>query len=137
MPPQPTQNNNAEIDKALKEFGASSGGGEAEHKVQGVITPQASNVPLKEVEGVQFDTPTYGAIKFYKEKEPPKMVKAVIKYSKGAVKNQKQAEWTLFVFVVVAVGISIYLLFGANARPRLSAQDLLLTPNHAVPPLSN
>jgi len=40
------------------------------------------------------------------------MVKAVIKYSGGAVKNQRQAEWILLGFVVVAIGISIYLFFG-------------------------
>jgi hypothetical protein len=109
MSNEPTPNNQ-EIDQALKEFEAKSG--VQEHPVvKATITPQ----PLKkEVEGISFDTDTevdhYKAIKMYEETTTPKMVKAIIKLSGGAVKTQKQAEWILLTFVIIAMGISIFLL---------------------------
>lgn len=126
MPTQPdTAPNNTEIDQALKEFEAKSKEGQNTQStqdrsgIQAVITPQTKK---KEVEGVSFDTGTevdhYTAIKLYEETGTPKIIKAVLKYSGGAIKNQKQAEWILFGFVIVAVGISIYLFFGAGASNR-------------------
>ena len=116
MPPTP--NNNAEIDQALKEFESKSNQPQSapttSHPINAVITPQTS--PLnqgREVEGVKFetDTETYRAIKFYRETVEPKMVKAVIKFSGGAVKDQRQAEWVLLGVVIVFMGMSIYLFF--------------------------
>jgi hypothetical protein len=111
MSEQPIIQNNAEIDEALKEFEAKA--------------PEAlktSPIPQREVEGVKFETDTYKAVKFYNETAVPKIVKAVIKYSGGTVKNQRQAEWILFGFVVVAIGISLYLVFGRgfnNSTPKI------------------
>ena len=83
--PPPPTPNNSEIDNALKEFEKNE------------------------------SSPTYAAIKYYKDTAEPKMVKGVIKLSGGAIKNQKQAEWLLFGFVVVAVGVSVWLFFfGGN-----------------------
>lgn len=111
-------NGNSEIDQALKQFEAES---KQEQPVSNVITPQSPKPLNHEVEGVSFDTdkevPSYGAIKYYKETVEPKMVKAVIKLSGGTVKNQRQAEWILFGFVVLAVGISIYLTFFSGHKP--------------------
>ena len=115
MPPQSNTPNNTEIDQALKEFEVKSSQGQAtpENHIQNVMTPQAST---HEVEGVTFDTDKeveqYTAIKFYKETVEPKMVKAVIKYSGGTVKNQRQAEWILLGLVILMIGISLYLVFG-------------------------
>jgi len=109
---------NTEIDQALKEFEAKSNQRQVtpENNIKDVITPQTPQAPTHEVEGVSFDTDTevqsYNAIKFYKETVEPKIVKAVIKYSGRTVKNQRQAEWLLLGFVVVSIGISIYLFFG-------------------------
>jgi hypothetical protein len=135
MEEQPNIPNNAEIDSALKEFEAKSN---QEHPIQGTITPQQNlETHSEEVEGVKFETEgveSYSAIKFYKETIEPKMVKAVIKYSGGAVKNQKQAEWFLFGFVVVAIGISIYLLLsGTNSnKAYLEEQQKLYPPGSSV-----
>jgi hypothetical protein len=127
MPPQPLIPNNAEIDQALKEFEAKS---KQEQPVQAIITPQSPQDSIHKVEGVSFDTDTqvesYKAIKFYNETVEPKMVKAVMKLSGGVVKDQRQAEWILFGFVVVAIGISLYLVFGgvgsSKAKPLTSSQ---------------
>jgi hypothetical protein len=121
MNEQPPIPNNTEIDQALKEFEAKNNEGQTipSNQVQGIITPQNTQAPHKEVEGVSFDTDKevekYTAIKFYKETVEPKMVKAVIKYSGGTVKNQRQAEWILLGFVAVAIGISLFLVFRGSA----------------------
>jgi len=123
----PTSNNNQEIDQALKAFEKDNPN--QTHPITGVITPQTTESPTKQVEGVSFDTDkdveTYRAIRFYKETVEPKMVKAVIKYSGGSVKNQRQAEWVLLLFVFVAIGISLYLVFGVVNHP---------TPKYSLPP---
>jgi hypothetical protein len=106
MSPTP---NNQEINQALKEYETK---GETSPAVSGVITPKTNQSPAKQVEGVSFDTDkdleSYKAIKIYNETATPKIVKAVMKYSKG---NQRQAEWILLTFVVVAMGISAFLFF--------------------------
>jgi hypothetical protein len=115
--------NNTEIDQALKEFEAKNNEGQTApvNQVEGIITPQNTQAPIKQEEGVSFDTDKevekYTAIKFYKETVEPKMVKAVIKYSGGTVKNQRQAEWILLGFVVVAIGISLYLFLSVVNKP--------------------
>ena len=113
MPPQPNTPNNTEIDQALKEFEAKS---DKENPVQTTVTQQSQKTSSSEDEGISFDTDkevqSYKAIKFYNETVEPKMVKAVIKLSGGSVKNQKQAEWILLGFVVVAIAVSLYLVMG-------------------------
>ena len=68
MPPIPP--NNSEIDQALKEFEAKSN---QEQAARGIITPQPSSVLPKEVEGVKFEIPSYGAVKYYEETDTPKI----------------------------------------------------------------
>jgi hypothetical protein len=126
MPPQPNIPNNTEIDQALKEFEAKSNNPrpseptEPSPKIQAVITPQKSTNLNVGTEGVSFNEDNsykYKAVKLYEETSTPKMVKMVMKSSGGIIKNQKQAEWILFGFVVVAMGVSIYLFFGATGNP--------------------
>ena len=120
QPPTPPTPNNIEIDNALKAFENTEG---KEHTIPGVITPQATNIN-NNVEGVNFDTSSYGAVKYYKETVTPKMVKAVIKYSGGAIKSQKQAEYILLAFVIFAIGISLFLVFGrGNTKPSPQALE--------------
>ena len=102
--------NNSEIDKALKEF-------EAKNPEQ---AQKVSEIPKNKVEGIQFEIPSYGAVKYYQETDTPKMVKLVIKLSGGAIKEQKQAEYILLGFVVVAIGISLFLVFGGgHTQPKI------------------
>ena len=120
--PQSTSNNN-EIDQALKEFESKQNEEQTVpvNHIQGIITPQNTQTPIKQEEGVSFNTGTeadsYKAIRLYNETATPKMIKAVIKYSGGAVKNQRQAEWLLLGFVVVAIGLSLYLFLGVANKP--------------------
>ena len=130
MPPKPI-NNNQEIDQALKDFESKSNEGQAApvNHIQGTITPQNTQAPIKQVEGVSFDTDTavdsYKAIKLYNETKTPKMVKLVMKASGGGVKNQKTAEWLLLGFVAAAIGISLYLIFGKNlSQKKFSSAEI-------------
>ena len=80
-------------------------------------------------EGVSFDTDdytkseSYKAIKLYNETSTPKMVKLVMKVSRGAIKDQKKAEWTLLGFVVLVFGISVFLFLHFNLPNTVSAID--------------
>jgi hypothetical protein len=123
VPPQPTIPNNAEIDKALKEFEAQSQAGKIQ-KAPEILQP--SSVPQEKVDGIQFEVPSYGTVKYDKETETPKMVKLVMKLSGGAIKEQKQAEWVLLAFVVVVIGFSVFLLLsGGRPAPQKPSQELL------------
>lgn len=46
--------------------------------------------------------------------EIPRMVRLVMKYSRGYVKDQKTAEYVLLAFVVVAFALSLFLIFGGG-----------------------
>ena len=100
--------NNTEIDKALKEFEA----GNAEQKQKASEAPKVSEVPQNEVGGVKFEVPRYGAVKYYNETTAPKMIQLTMKWFKV---GQRQAEYILFGFVIVAIGISLYLFFGGKS----------------------
>ena len=45
----------------------------------------------------------------------PKIVEWVIKYSGGAIKDEKQANYVLIGFVAVAIIISLFLIFGGGS----------------------
>jgi hypothetical protein len=118
--------NNSEIDSASKELEGVKLN--QEHPVvQATITPQNSKAYTKKVEGMSFDTDpevdSYKATRLYNETTTPKIVKAVIKYSGGAIKNQKQAEWILLGIATVAIGISIYLMIGV-VNPKIPKDSL-------------
>jgi len=125
MPPnqplEPTSTNNAEIDQALKEFEATNGTAKVEessHHIQAIITPRVSKPrDINDTDSVKFEVPNYKIAGSNNQNDnTSKMARFVIKYSGGAIKDQRQAEWILFGFVLVAVGISIYLLFGTGSR---------------------
>ena len=107
---------NTEIDKALKEFEAKNPGQTQK------VPERISAVPKKEVEGIQFEIPSYGAVKFYSETDTPKVVKLVMKWT--GFKEQKQAEYVLLGFVVMAIGISLFLVLGST----ISSRGQKLTP---------
>ncbi len=45
----------------------------------------------------------------------PKIVEWVIKYSGGAIKDEKQASYVLIGFVAVAIVVSLFLFFGGGS----------------------
>ena len=69
-----------------------------------------------EPKGIEFETDSYKAVKFYDQTNAPKIVKLVMKYSGGAIKEEKQAYWVLFGFVVMAIIVSLFLFFGRTAK---------------------
>ena len=119
MPEDKTIKSNLEIDQALKEFEAKS---DAEQ------TPQASSkapdVTQKEVSDIKFETDSYKAVKFYNETNIPKMVQLVMKYSGGAIKEQKQAEYVLFAFAIIVFAISLFLFFGGSSGSPAFNKDI-------------
>lgn len=114
---------NLEIQKALEEFEAKSAAEQAQK------ASQASQISQDEAGNIKYETDSYKAIESFNEITTPRMVKLVMKYSGGAIKKERQAEYILFGFVVIAVAISIY-LFLSTGKPRPSAtpEDLFLTP---------
>ena len=119
--------NNSEIDKALKEF-------EAKNPEQ---AQKVSEIPKNKVEGIQFEIPSYGAVKYYQETDTPKMVKLVIKLSGGAIKEQKQAEYILLGFVVVTIIVSGFLVFSGGSKTKIEAPPgyKIIYPPNAPPRL--
>lgn len=109
--------NNAEIDAALKEFEAKQSAEQTPQAPKGFITPQ------KEVSGISFETDSFKKTNNNQEADVSKIVQLVMKWS--GVKEQKQAEYILLIFVVVALAISFYLFFGnGNTKQKISAEAL-------------
>jgi hypothetical protein len=110
---------NLEIEKALKEFEAKAQAEQAQK------APEVIVVPKKGVAGVSFETDSYKAVKFYSETDTPRMVRLVMKWSGGAIKDQKQAEYVLFGLVIIMLALSFYFFFGgSNKSSQPSAEQL-------------
>jgi hypothetical protein len=116
-------NENLEIDKALKEFETKS---QAEQMPKTSEALKTSEIPQNnEVLGVKFETNSYKAVKYYNETETPKIIKLVMKYSGGAIKEERQAEYVLLGFMILAIAISLYLfLGGGQTQQKFSATEL-------------
>ncbi len=70
-----------------------------------------NNEPSKIVfEGEEFRQPAQSF-----QTSTPKIVEWVIKYSGGYVKDEKQANYVLIGFVVLAIVISLFLVFGSDS----------------------
>ena len=93
MPPQGDTPANSEIDQALKQF-------EMQKGASIPIAPQVSQ-----------------------NSELPRMVRLVMKFSGGAIKEQRQAEYVLLGFVVLVIAISVF-IFSQNGSS--SDNDLKL-----------
>jgi len=62
--------------------------------------------------GVEFDFDNEP--RAVSQDKTPAMVKLVIKLSGGLIKDERQANWILLGFVVMALGLSFYLFFGGG-----------------------
>ena len=102
--------NNLEIDKALKEFEAKV---DAENTQKNPEASKVSEVSKNEVEGIQFEVPSYGAVKYYNETDTPKMVKLTMKCF--GLKEQKHAEYVLLGLIILMFAVSFYLFFGGGS----------------------
>ena len=56
--------------------------------------------------------------------EAPRIVQLVIKYSGGLIKNQSQAEYVLFGFVVTIIIISFSLFFSGEKQKSIEGADI-------------
>lgn len=74
---------------------------------------------LKEFEAKEA-VPSYQAVKFYNETDTPKIVKLAMKWT--GVKEQKQAEYVLLAFIIIAMLISFYLFFGQTLLSKFSSK---------------
>ena len=71
-----------------------------------------NNEPPKIVfEGEEFRQPSQSF-----QTPTPKIVEWVIKYSGGAIKDEKQANYVLIGFVAVAIIASLFLFFGGGSQ---------------------
>jgi len=85
---------NTELEKALKEFEIKS---QAEQAQKTTVDEKISDVP--------------------------KMVQWVMKISGGSIKNEKQAQYVLLGFVVIAIIVSLVLIFsGGSQKPKIIPQ---------------
>jgi len=54
----------------------------------------------------------------------PKIIQWVIKYSGGLVRNKKQAQYVIFGFVVLAIIISLFLIFSGGRIQKVDIQEI-------------
>ena len=72
-----------------------------------------NNEPGKIVfEGEEFQRPSQSF-----QTPTPKIVQWVIKYSGGLIKDEEQANYFLIGFVVVAITVSLFLIFKGSGAP--------------------
>jgi hypothetical protein len=60
-----------------------------------------------------------------KSSEVPKIVELVIKYSGGTIKGQRQAEYILLGFVVLAIITSLFLFFSVGSVKKKISTEIL------------
>lgn len=68
---------------------------------------------------VVFETDSWAAQQSARPKFVPGMVRFIMKYSGGYVKDEKQANYVLIGFVVLAVIISSFLIFSGGGGPNI------------------
>ncbi|MFC1613628.1 hypothetical protein ACFL23_04890 [Patescibacteria group bacterium] len=64
--------------------------------------------------------------KYFFSPGTPKIVRLTVKYSRGLIKNENQANYVLLGFVVVAVIISMFLFFGGSKENLTPKEKLFL-----------
>ena len=81
-----------------------------------------NNEPPKIVfEGEEFQRPSQSF-----QTPTPKIVQLVIKYSGGAVKDENQANYFLIGFVVLAIVVSLFLIFGGEKNKQQELPPMVL-----------
>ena len=78
--------------------------------------------------GVKFKDSDWSANKYYKEPATPKIIRLVIKYSGGLVKDEKQANYVLLGFVALAIIISLIVVFMSFSAPDIQKNGSILPP---------
>ena len=79
----------------------------------------------KEPSSIKFDTDaesntkSWQAVKYYNETTTPKIIKWIIKYSGGLVKEENQANYVLLGFVVLAIVVSLFLFLRERGESKI------------------
>lgn len=102
--------NNAEVDQALKEFEMKNSG--AEQVSQAPTSPKDSGNLDIHFEEDQWKQSMSSSLP-----KTPKMMQLIIKYSGGAVKDEKQASYVLLAIVIINISIAAFLVFGDSFSP--------------------
>jgi len=71
--------------------------------------------------GIKFEEDKWKQSTLSFQNETPKIIQLVMKWSGGAIKDRKQAEYALFGFVVLAIVISLFLVFGGGRTPSINS----------------
>ncbi len=85
---------------------------------------------LKEFEAKAQVEQIQQTVKTSEISDVPKMVQLVMKWS--GFKEQKQAEYALLGFVIVAIAISLFLIFGGNSNEVDIKQQKLYPPGSSA-----
>jgi len=71
--------------------------------------------------GVEFQESGWSAVKYYREQDTPKIIRWTMKCSGGYIKDKKQASYLLFVFVVIMIIVSFFLIFSSGEKAEIKA----------------
>jgi len=88
--------------------------------------------------GVKYTDETgWRAMRYYREPQSPKLIQWVLKYSGGLIKDERQANYVLIGFAVLAIIVSLVLLFGFHTKTPKAVQyreDIPLEVRKKLPP---
>ncbi|OGI76527.1 hypothetical protein A3C67_01785 [Candidatus Nomurabacteria bacterium RIFCSPHIGHO2_02_FULL_42_19] len=76
-----------------------------------------------EVSGIRFETNDYPAVKYYRETTTPKIIKLVMKYSGGSIKEEKQAEYVLLGLILIAIVLT-FIIWPSSSSLKLSPEEI-------------
>ena len=76
-----------------------------------------------EISGVKFEDTGYQAVKYYREMATPKIIKLVMKYSGGAIKEERQAEYALLGLILVAIVLA-FIIWPSSSSLKLSPEEI-------------
>jgi hypothetical protein len=71
---------------------------------------------------VEFENQDERPSGYYNQKKTPKTIALVIKFSRGYIKNEQQANYVLIIFAVVAIIISFILFSRLSSAPSKAVQ---------------
>ena len=80
---------------------------------------EKSNEPPR----IKFEGDTWQQPAQFSKTKTPKIIRQIIIYSGGYIKNEKQASYVLMGFVIVAILISLFLFFGSSGELQPAPSD--------------
>ncbi|OHA01753.1 MAG: hypothetical protein A3C11_00140 [Candidatus Sungbacteria bacterium RIFCSPHIGHO2_02_FULL_49_12] len=88
--------------------------------------------------GVKYTDETgWRAMRYYHEPMSPRIIQWTMKYSGGLITNERQANYVLIGFAVLAIIVSLYLFFGGSSSvktPPKYLEDIAPEVRAKIPP---